>query len=144
MREWDLQLHGTDISDITVQAANEGKYNQFEISRGLPDDYLSEFFTETNDGNYIICDELRTMVNYKCMNLADKWPYLPPYHVIFMRNVMIYFDENTKRKIFEKLKLYLQTNGILILGGAETALDIDPEWKAVNEDGIIYYRLDEI
>ena len=144
MRGWDLQLHGTDISENAVKAAICGEYNQFEISRGLPDDYLSEFFSKTDDGNYVICDNIRKMVEYKCMNLAGRWPNLPPYHVILMRNVMIYFDEDTKQKIFKKLKLYLQTGGILVLGSTETALDIDPDWETVCEDGVVYYRLEEI
>ena len=144
MQSWDLQLHGTDVSDIAIKSANEGKYNPFEISRGLPEDYLKDFFVKTDDGNYVISDELKQMVEYKPMNLAGRWPYLPPYHIIFMRNVMIYFSDDTKKKIFEKLKMYLHTGGILILGGTETALDIDSDWKAVCEDGIVYYKLDEI
>ena len=144
MRNWDLQLHGTDISEIAIKTARNGEYNHFEIGRGLPEEYLRDFFTQTASGNYVISDDIQRMVEYKCMNLAGRWPYLPPYHVIFMRNVMIYFDTATKRKILEKLKLYLHTDGILVLGTAETALDIDPDWKVVCEDGVIYYRLDEI
>lgn len=139
LADWKIELIGTDLSPRVLAQAAAGRYNQIEINRGLPAPYLVKYFTQ-RDGNWFIKPEIAGMVRYQPMNLIEPWPILPACDLIFMRNVMIYFDVETKRTILQRLRGCLRPHGRLFLGSSETTLNIDPQWAPVTEGSTVVYR----
>ncbi len=124
---WNLDLLATDISKDILAQAQSGIYSQFEVQRGLPIKLLMSYFTQI-ENQWKINDDIINMVRYKPFNLLDNMSGLGTFDVIFCRNVLIYFNENTKSQIFEKLANQLAPDGFLFLGGAECARFIRQNW----------------
>ena len=121
---WDIRLLGTDISVEMLEKARAGRYSQLEVNRGLPATMLIRHF-EKHGTEYEIKPHLRSMVEYKAMNLAAPWGNMPEFDIVFLRNVLIYFDVDTKRDIFGRTKRLLRPDGYLFLGAAETTVNLD-------------------
>jgi chemotaxis protein methyltransferase CheR len=137
---WPIRFLATDISTEVLKRAREGRYSQLEVNRGLPAPLLIKHFAK--DGlDWRIKDELRRMVEFKEMNLLDAWPIHGPLDVIFIRNVLIYFDVETKKTILGKCRKLLRPEGFLFLGGAETTMNLDDRFERVNFDKGGCYRL---
>jgi chemotaxis protein methyltransferase CheR len=139
MHAWDIRIFGTDLSSAIVARAKEGVFNQIEMNRGLPAPLLIKYFERTGL-NWQVKRPLRDMFDCKQMNLIDPWPALPRFDVIFLRNVLIYFDVPTKRVILDRMKKVLAPDGYLFLGGAETTFKIDDTFQRVQLDKAVYYR----
>ena len=86
-------------------------------------------------------DEIRQMVDYQILNLADAWPFLPPMDIVMMRNVLIYFGVETKKEILAKVRRVLKPDGYLFLGGAETTFSIDDSFERVQFERATCYRV---
>ncbi len=115
----NLQLIGTDISNIAISQASYGKYNKFEITRGLTQKQIVKYFDQ--DGDYWrIKDEIRSMVVFKRMNLLKPFVGIGPFDIIFCRNVAIYFTPKERLKLFTKLAGILESNGYLFIGSTES------------------------
>ena len=100
--KYDIFILGTDISDKVVADASYGKYNKFEIERGLPTHFRQKYFVQTG-GDWRIKDEIRVMTNFRKMNLMKPFQDLGgKFDVVFCRNVAIYFNHGDKIKIFKK------------------------------------------
>ncbi len=127
---WTSDILGTDISNDILDKAKKGCYSQFEVQRGLPIQMLMSYFTQ-NDTKWQINDDIRNMVRYETFNLLDDMAKFGKFDIIFCRNVLIYFDEETKTDILERLRKQLSDDGFLILGGAETVLNITKEFVPV-------------
>lgn len=113
---------GSDISRSVLAIAERGQY-QLDRTRGLPPDYLRKYClkgVKENDGSFIIMPELRSHTRFLQINLNNRLPALGKFHVIFLRNVMIYFDNDTKRKVVERLVQQLHPGGHLIIGHSES------------------------
>jgi chemotaxis protein methyltransferase CheR len=136
---WDVRILATDLSREMVQRTREGCYSQLEINRGLPVPLLLKYFTKQGLTWQIHAD-LRKMIDARELNLAKDWGYLPQMDIIFMRNVMIYFDLAMKRTILAKLRVLLRPEGYLFLGGAETTLNLDDSFERVSFDKASGYR----
>jgi chemotaxis protein methyltransferase CheR len=122
--DWRLHQVGTDISRPSLDRARAGRYSQLEVNRGLPARLLVKHFTK--DGlDWQIADSLRRMVRFEELNLNGPWPSTEPFDIVFMRNVMIYFDVDAKKKILTRLRSRMAPDGYLFLGGAETTLGLD-------------------
>ncbi|MDF1800266.1 MAG: methyltransferase domain-containing protein [Planctomycetota bacterium] len=122
--DWDIRILGTDISPEVLTRAESGVYSQHEVSRGVPAESLvTEFQREGLD--WVVRDDLKTMCEFRRMNLVGSWSGLPTFDVIFLRNVLIYFDTDVRRKILERAKRHLAPDGYLFLGGSETLLGLD-------------------
>ncbi len=118
-KKFNIKLLGTDISDAAIAQASYGKYNKFEVARGLPPEKLTKYFKQ--DGNYWkIDDELRSMAMFKKMNLMDPFVGLGKFDIIFCRNVAIYFTIETRKKLYEKIASVLEPHGYLIIGSTES------------------------
>jgi chemotaxis protein methyltransferase CheR len=117
---WDLRVLATDLSEEMVGRTRAGRYSQLEINRGLPVAKLVRHFTRAGT-QWQVNEELRRMVDARQLNLAVPFPPLPPIDVVFLRNVLIYFQPDTRRQIFDRVRRVLQPDGYLLLGGAETA-----------------------
>ncbi len=128
LRDWNITILGTDLSTTVLDQAREGTYSQIEVNRGLPAAFLLKHFTK-NDTKWTIKDDVKKMVEYRQMNLVKPWPIMPVFDVVFIRNVMIYFDVESKRGILKRIRQCLQPQGYLFLGTAETTINLDPEWS---------------
>ncbi len=140
LAEWNVQILATDISSSMVARAKVGEYNQIEMNRGLPAAMLVRYF-EQQSKHWRIGERIRRMVDFRVMNLAEPWPSLPSMDVVFLRNVLMYFDQETKKAILEKVRRLLRPDGWLLLGSAETTLNIHPAFEPVKIERAICYRL---
>ncbi len=125
---WKTEILGTDLSADVLRRAKLGRYTQFEVQRGLPVQLMVKYFTQ--DGNdWEISPELRAKVQYRKLNLLDSFSSLGNFDVIFCRNVLIYFDQETKGKILDRIAQLLAPDGYLFLGAAETVIGITEAFK---------------
>lgn len=118
LQTWKVNILASDLNPQVVGKAEAGVYSSLEVNRGLPIQLLLKYFHQKADA-FHINDEIKSMVRFFEQNLLAPWPN-GPIDVIFLRNVLIYFDTETKRQIFEKVKSVLAPDGYLFLGTAET------------------------
>ena len=128
---------GTDISTEILAKAERGLYSQFEVQRGLPVTKLVQHFTKDGD-NWQISDELRSMVQYKEINLLDSLKSLGIFDIVFCRNVLIYFDQETKSKVLDEICALMPADGLLLLRGAETVLGISEKFRPIPDFRGVY------
>jgi len=125
---WKHDILGTDLSADVLRRAKLGKYTQFEVQRGLPIQMMVKYFQQ--EGNdWELSSEVRAMVQYRKLNLLDEFSSLGKFDIIFCRNVLIYFDQETKGKILERMAQQLTPDGYLFLGAAETVIGITDAFK---------------
>jgi chemotaxis protein methyltransferase CheR len=139
LREWDVQILATDLSREMVDRTQQGRYGQLEMNRGLPAQHLIKYF-ERQGVHWQVKPELRRLVQTRQMNLIEAWPVLPRFDVILLRNVLIYFDLDTKRAILRRVRQVLRPDGVLFLGSAETTMMVDDGWDRLTTSGSVAYR----
>ena len=125
---WRIEIVGTDLSTEILDRAKEGVYSQFEAQRGLPISLLVKYFTQAAD-RWQINQKIRSMVQYREFNLLSDPRSLGRFDVVFIRNVLIYFDQPTKGKILNGIAGLMPDDGFLFLGGAETVLGITDRFQ---------------
>ena len=128
---WTIRVMASDLSERMLDRARRGRYSDLEVSRGLPPDLLKAHFQKQEDG-WQVRDEIRRMVEFLPINLIGTWPELPPCDLILLRNVLIYFDVPTRKKILEGIRRVLRPDGFLLLGGAETTHNLDDGFVSVS------------
>jgi chemotaxis protein methyltransferase CheR len=136
---WRITILATDLSPTVLRTASEGRYSQFEVNRGLPASYLIKWFTQQGD-RWLIKPELKQSIEFKAMNLVQPWPILPPFDLVFIRNVMIYFDVDTKKTILKRIRNCLLPHGYLFLGTAETTVNLDDGYQPVTFGRAVVYE----
>jgi chemotaxis protein methyltransferase CheR len=134
-----LNIHAIDISKRCLEKASSGLYTQFEVQRGLPIQFLVRYFTKT-DENWRLNAKLRSMVKFSAYNLLDDLRTLGRQDIIFLRNVLIYFDIETKKRILENMANLLAPDGFLFLGSTETVLGVTEVFKPVPGHRGLYSR----
>lgn len=127
---WDIQILGTDISTEALKRAQDGSYSQFEVQRGLPVDYMLKYFTQSGE-RWVINDEIKNRVTFKPFNLLDSFAGLGRFDIVFLRNVLIYFDAPTKSAVFERVRGAMEKDASLFLGAAETVLGVTEQFRAI-------------
>lgn len=137
---WTVRILATDISNEMVERAREGCFSQLEVNRGLPASLLVKYF-QKRGMEWQLKDEIRGMVEFSQVNLAGPWPPLPRMDITFVRNVLIYFDVETKKTILSKVKQVMRPDGYLFLGGAETTFNVDDSFERVPMGSSYCYRL---
>ena len=125
---WQFDILATDLSREMLQRAETGLYTQFEVQRGLPIQMLAKYFTQDGD-RWRISPEIRKMVTFKLHNLLEDCRSLGKFDIVFCRNVLIYFDQQTKARVLGQIAEVLADDGFLVLGGAETVLGISDRFK---------------
>ncbi|MEH1848035.1 MAG: protein-glutamate O-methyltransferase CheR [Nostoc sp.] len=140
LTNWSHKLIASDFSTKVLARAREGHYNQLEINRGLPKNIRDRYFQKL-DTNWRINERIRQMVDFRQLNLLQSWSSLPQFDVIFLRNVLIYFDIVTKKALLKKIKQQLRPDGYLFLGSGETTISLDESFKRVSFDKAICYQL---
>jgi len=123
LADWNVRVVGTDLSDEMLTKARQGRYSQFEVGRGLPAKLLINHFQRVGT-EWVVKDDVRRLVEFRKMNLTHAWPYMAPADVVFIRNVLIYFDVPTKQSILSRALRVLRPDGYLFVGGSETLLNM--------------------
>jgi chemotaxis protein methyltransferase CheR len=125
---WRVEIVATDLSQGVLEKSKAGIFSQFEVQRGLPIQMLVKYFTQTGELWQLNAD-IRAMVQHRQLNLLQDFSHLGTFDVIFCRNVLIYFDQETKINIFDRLARVLEPDGVLALGAAESVVGISDAFK---------------
>ena len=137
---WNLQLMASDFSQGMLDRAREGLYTQLEINRGLPAPYLVRFFSQQED-QWLLAPEVRRMFRFFHQNLTSEWTLAAPVDIVMMRNVLIYFDVETRRQLLRRVRRILKPGGYLLLGSAETTLNLDNYFTRVLVGRAVFYQV---
>jgi chemotaxis protein methyltransferase CheR len=125
---WKIDIVATDLSQGVLEKSKAGIFSQFEVQRGLPIQMLVKHFTQVGDMWQLNAD-IRSMVQHRQLNLLQDFSYLGMFDVIFCRNVLIYFDQDTEAVIFERLAKVVEGDGFMVLGAAESVVGISDAFK---------------
>jgi chemotaxis protein methyltransferase CheR len=134
---WTIEIVATDLSSEILGRAKEGVYSQFEVQRGLPVTLLVKYFVQSGD-RWQISPKIRSMVDYREFNLLTDPTVLGRFDVVYCRNVLIYFDQETKAKVLDRVANLMPEDGFLFLGGAETVLGLTERFKLINGQRGVY------
>jgi chemotaxis protein methyltransferase CheR len=134
---WRIEIIATDLSQEVLEKSRAGIYSQFEVQRGLPIQLLVKHFKQTGEF-WQINPEIRAMVQHRQLNLLHDFSQLGTFDVIFCRNVLIYFDQDTKINIFNRLHRATEVDGFLVLGAAETVVGLTENFKPYPERRGLY------
>jgi chemotaxis protein methyltransferase CheR len=125
---WKTDIVATDLSQGVLEKSKAGIFSQFEVQRGLPIQMLVKHFTQIGD-MWQLNPDIRAMVQHRQLNLLQDFGHLGTFDVIFCRNVLIYFDQDTKAGIFERLSRVVEPDGFMVLGAAESVVGISDAFK---------------
>ena len=125
---WRIEILATDLSQGVLEKSKAGIFSQFEVQRGLPIQLLVKHFTQIGD-MWQLNPDIRSMVQHRQLNLLQDFSHLGTFDLIFCRNVLIYFDQDTKADIFARLAKVLEADGALALGAAESVVGISDAFK---------------
>jgi chemotaxis protein methyltransferase CheR len=134
---WRIELLATDLSIEVLEKAKAGLYSQFEVQRGLPIGLLVKYFTQVGE-LWEIAPSVRSMVQFRQLNLLNGFLHLGTFDVVFCRNVLIYFDLETKVDVLDRIARILQPDGYLVLGAAETVVGLTDAFKPLPERRGLY------
>jgi chemotaxis protein methyltransferase CheR len=137
---WTYEIFGSDISTEMVKRAEAAQYSQVEVNRGLPAGQLVQYF-ERAGAHWQITPSLRRNVTFRLMNLTAPLPAMPQFDIIFLRNVLIYFDVATKKTVLRNVARLLRPDGWMFLGAAETTIGIDDNYERVAAGRTSAYRI---
>jgi len=137
LSNWNTPILGTDISREILEQAGKGIYTQFEVQRGMPIQMLMKYFTQIGE-KWAISDDLKKNIKYQQFNLLNSMAGLGTFDIIFCRNVLIYFDDQTKTDVLTRMAKQLAPDGFLFLGGAETVLGITDLFAPVPDKRGLY------
>lgn len=138
LQGWKIDIIGTDLSRDMVERAKSGIYTQFEVQRGLPVTHLVKYFAQVGGDKWQIKENLRQMVHFQEGNLLQDFSALGTFDIVYCRNVLIYFDQQTKGKVLNAIANIMPNDGSLLLGGAETVLGICDRFKPSGDEHGLY------
>jgi chemotaxis protein methyltransferase CheR len=134
---WRIDILATDISTEVLEKAKAGIYSQFEVQRGLPIQLLVKYFTQIGE-TWQIAPDIRAMVQFRPLNLLGDLSALGTFDVVLCRNVLIYFDQETKINVLERLARMIERDGYLVLGAAETVVGLTDSFKPLPDRRGLY------
>jgi len=137
-KDWNIDIFGTDFSSKVLERARTATYQQIEVNRGLPAAILIKYFRRAGL-EWQLNEAARRMARFETLDLRKSMRTLGPFDLVFCRNVMIYFDNETKRKIMKELHSTLFRGGWLLLGGAETAFGLDDLFERTTVGNVTVY-----
>lgn len=135
-----VQITATDLSEQVLTRARAGRYSQLEINRGLPATMLVEHFTRVGI-EWEVSAQIRRSVTFSRHNLLTAPPAGGPFDLVFLRNVLIYFDLATKQDVLRRVRSVVRPGGFLVLGGSETTIGVDDAWERVPVGRSSVYRI---
>ena len=131
--QWDLKILATDLDTNVLEKASIGSYSRDSVTN-LPVRYLDKYVRHTADNQHIqMRSNIQKMIHFKQLNLLESWPMNGPFDAIFCRNVLIYFDNETKQKIIAKFRKMLGPQGYLFIGHSETLVNISEEFDLIGQ-----------
>lgn len=141
LRGWEINFIATDISHEMLERCQNGTFSQLEINRGLPAVHMVKYFVR-HGADWEAKPIIRDMINFSWLNLSEPFPFMPLMDIVFIRNVLIYFDVEMKKKILAKIRKILKPDGYLFLGGAETTLNLDLSFERMDykQSGCYYLK----
>ncbi len=137
-----VEIFANDISQEAIQKAKQGVYKQTSF-RSTDPAYLQRFFTANDDGTHRVRDEVKELLNFFCINLLEKnrLTFLPIFDIIFCRNLIIYFDDESKRKVIESFYHKLYPKRYLFLGHSESLINFTHLFKLQHyQHSLLYQR----
>ncbi len=140
-KEWDIEIHGSDISEGVLSSARRGEYNDYSV-RNVSQQHLSKYFAKNGNNKYAIKPDVKKFVRFSNINLFDD-AALRMYRgmdIIFCRNVLIYFDEASKKKVISGLYNSLVSGGYLFIGHSESLFNVSRAFKLVNVNNVLIYQ----
>lgn len=141
LAQWKFPLFATDFCTTVLERAKAGVYRQMEVNRGLPAKLLTRYFQQQGL-HWQVKQDIRSMVTFQLLNLAEPWGSLVPRaDIVFLRNVLIYFEVETRRAILARMRRVLAPDGYLFLGCAETTMNLDNQFERVQAGNYVCYRL---
>ena len=139
-KKYQITLLGTDISNTAIAQASQGRYNKFEIARGLPPEKSQKYFY--TDGDYWqVKDEIRAMVVFRKVNLMESLMGLGKFDIILCRNVAIYFPNHQRKRLYEKIASVLVPDGYLMIGATESLANDTTLFSPYQYLRAIYYQM---
>ena len=140
LKNWKVRLISSDLSNRILDKARLGCFNQTEVNRGLPMNFLLKYFTK--DGNKWTVDQgIRNMIEFRELNLVDPFPaLLPKMDIVFLRNVLIYFSPESKTEILNKVHAVMHKDSYLFLGGSETTMNLKVNFEREQIGSAVCYR----
>lgn len=134
---WDIKILATDLDSNVIEKARQGSYTA-ERAEGIPGEYR-RFLQVDRAHEYIkVKDSARDIITFKCLNLLNDWPMKGPFDIIFCRNVVIYFNADTQRVLFDRYADMLTAKGNLFIGHSESLHSITTRFKPLGRT--IYER----
>jgi len=140
-RLWEqTEILATDLSDRMLDRAQRGVYSQLEVNRGLPASLLVRYFAEAG-ADWRIDPALGQRITFRPLNLTHEWPDLPGMDVVFLRNVLLYFDNERRREVLGRVRSLMRPDGFLILGAAEATFPTQENYAVQTCGKAAYYRV---
>jgi len=139
LQNWNITLLATDVSEEMLRRTREGLYSQLEVNRGVPARLLMRYF-QREGLSWRLDESIRGMVSVRRINLIEDFPYLPKMDMIFLRNVLIYFDIETRKQIITRIRRQLKHDGYLFVGGAETMIGLGEDLVRESISNTSIYR----
>lgn len=139
LSNWKIDIIATDLSEEVLARCRTGNYSQLEVNRGLPARKLVRFFDRTG-AVWRTKPEIRDMITYQRLNLTKALPSISKFDIVFIRNVLIYFDQPTKTNILKRVHRTLSPDGYLFIGSAETVIGMSLPYRREEIDATVCYR----
>jgi chemotaxis protein methyltransferase CheR len=140
LKKYNIKLLGTDISDEAIAKASYGHYNKFEIDRGLDKEKMQRYFSQNNN-SWKIRDDIRAMVVFQKINLINSLTGLGKFDVVLCRNVAIYFNNEDRKKLFDKIAGVLEPDGYLIIGSTESLTGVSSRFEPQRHLRSVFYKV---
>jgi chemotaxis protein methyltransferase CheR len=139
LSNWKIDIVATDLSEEVLARCRRGSYSQLEVNRGLPARHLDRFF-ERAGSEWMIKSEVRNLITFQRLNLTKPLPFMSQFDIVFIRNVLIYFDQPTKTDILKRVHKSLTPDGYLFIGSAETVIGMGLLYRREEIDATVCYR----
>jgi chemotaxis protein methyltransferase CheR len=139
LADWNVRLIASDVSHGILRRAREGAYTALEVNRGLPAPLLVRWFEKSGE-RWRVRDEIRSMVEFRELNLAAPWPSLPRLDLVLLRNALLYFDDPLRRAVLQRVRQALATDGVLMLGAGESPVGLDRGFVTVRDERCVSFR----
>lgn len=138
---WDIEILGSDISEAVLSSARRGIYGNYAV-KNTPENYLKKYFTSNGDSTFSVRPEVKQRVRFANVNLYDgqRLKSIKEIDIILCRNVLIYFDENSKRKVIAGLYDSLNIGGYLAIGRSESLHNLTRAFRLENKDRMVFYK----
>jgi chemotaxis protein methyltransferase CheR len=137
--DWKIEILGTDLSNQILSRAATASYMQIEVNRGLPAPLLVKYFVRAGL-NWQLKDEVRRMVRFQRFDLRQNLQTLGVFDLVLCRNVLIYFEQDTRRSILAAIRKVLTPGGYLLLGASETTFNLDDTLIRTTAGGTIAFQ----